>query len=135
MANSFYSYSAFIAPGSNADIAILKDYLESFYSESDAENPQIVLDNNEIKLTFDDEYNFYIYLAEEEHINQEALEIADDLEEDWNEDIYDKEKLRASKKRFEVWGDPDFDMDYFNDSLFIIDQIEQFSDVIIFQNQ
>lgn len=135
MANSFYSYSAFIPPTSNADITVLKDYLEAFYSESDAENPEIILDDNEIKLTFDDEYNFYIYLAEEEHVNQEALEIADDLEEDWNENVYDKEKLKASTKRFEMWGDPDFDMDYFNDSLFILDQLEKFNDLIIFQNQ
>ena len=131
MANTFYSYSAYITPSSNADITVLKDYLEDFYQE---ENPEILLSNNEIKITFDDEYNFYIYLATEEHVNQEALEIADDLETDFNENLYDKEKLKASKKRFEMWGDPDFDMDYFNDSLFIIQQIEKFNDIIIFQN-
>ncbi len=132
MANSFYSYSAYISPSSNADIKILKEFLDAFYQESDN---KITLSDNQITITFDDEYNFYIYLAEEEHVNQEALEIADYLEEDWNETPYDKEKLKASKKRFEVWGDPDFDMDYFNDSLFIIDQVEKFNDIIIFQNQ
>ncbi|WP_276381721.1 hypothetical protein [Flavobacterium sp. H4147] len=131
MANTFYSYSAYITPSSNADITVLKDYLEDFYQE---ENPEILLSDNEIKITFDDEYNFYIYLATEEHVNQEALEIADDLETDFNENLYDKEKLKASKKRFEMWGDPDLDMDYFNDSLFIIQQIEKFNDIIIFQN-
>jgi len=132
MANSFYSYSAYISPSSNADIKVLKEFLDEFYQESDN---KITLNDNQITITFDDEYNFYIYLAEEEHVNQEALEIADYLEEDWNETPYDKEKLKASKKRFEVWGDPDFDMDYFNDSLFIIDQVEKFNDIIIFQNQ
>jgi len=132
MANSFYSYSAYISPSSNADIKVLKEFLDAFYQESDN---KIILNDNQITITFDDEYNFYIYLAEEEHVNQEALEIADDLEEDWNENIYDKEKLKVSKKRFEVWGDSDFDMDYFNDSLFIIDQLEKFNDIIIFQNQ
>jgi len=131
MANTFYSYSAYITPSSNADITVLKDYLEDFYQE---ENPEILLSDNEIKINFDNEYNFYIYLATEEHVNQEALEIADDLETDFNENLYDKEKLKASKKRFEMWGDPDFDMDYFNDSLFIIQQIEKFNDIIIFQN-
>lgn len=132
MANSFYSYSAYISPSSNADIKVLKEFLDAFYQESDN---KIILSDNQITITFDDEYNFYIYLAEEEHVNQEALEIADYLEEDWNENPYDKEKLKASKKRFEIWGDPDFDMDYFNDSLFIIDQLEKFNDIIIFQNQ
>lgn len=132
MANSFYSYSAYIPPSSNADIKVLKEFLDVFYQESDN---QITLSDNQITITFDDEYDFYIYLAEEEHVNQEALEIADYLEEDWNETSYDKEKLKASKKRFEIWGDPDFDMDYFNDSLFIIEQVEKFNDIIIFQNQ
>jgi len=132
MANSFYSYSAYISPSSNADIKVLKEFLDAFYQESDN---KITLNDNQITITFDDEYNFYIYLAEEEHVNQEALEIADYLEEDWNENPYDKEKLKASKKRFEIWGDPDFDMDYFNDSLFIIEQVEKFNDIIIFQNQ
>ncbi|MGN7810310.1 hypothetical protein [Flavobacterium sp. 22076] len=132
MANSFYSYSAYISPSSNADIKVLKEFLDAFYQESDN---KITLSDNQITITFDDEYNFYIYLAEEEHVNQEALEIADYLEEDWNETPYDKEKLKASKKRFEIWGDQDFDMDYFNDSLFIIEQVEKFNDIIIFQNQ
>ncbi|WP_433812857.1 hypothetical protein [Flavobacterium johnsoniae] len=132
MANSFYSYSAYISPSSNADIKVLKEFLDAFYQESDN---KITLSDNQITITFDDEYNFYIYLAEEEHVNQEALEIADYLEEDWNETSYDKEKLKASKKRFEIWGDSDFDMDYFNDSLFIIEQVEKFNDIIIFQNQ
>jgi hypothetical protein len=132
MANSFYSYSAYIPPSSNADIKVLKEFLDAFYQESDN---KITLSDNQITITFDDEYDFYIYLAEEEHVNQEALEIADYLKEDWNENFYDKEKLKASKKRFEIWGDPDFDMDYFNDSLFIIEQVEKFNDIIIFQNQ
>lgn len=125
MANSFYSYSAYISPSSNADIKVLKEFLDAFYQESDN---KITLSDNQITITFDDEYNFYIYLAEEEHVNQEALEIAGYLEEDWNETPYDKEKLKVSKKRFEVWGDSDFDMDYFNDSLFIIEQVEKFKD-------
>ncbi len=76
MANSFYSYSAYISPSSNADIKILKEFLDAFYQDSDN---KITLSDNQITITFDDEYNFYIYLAEEEHVNQEALEIADYL--------------------------------------------------------
>lgn len=132
MANSFYSYSAYIANSSNADITVLKEYLDSFYA---SDHPEITLIDNQIKITFDDDYNFYVYLSNEKHVKEEAKEIAADLEEDWNENLYDKEKLKTSTKRFEIWGDPDFDMDYFNDSLFIIDQVEKFNDIIIFQNQ
>lgn len=136
MANTFYSYSAYISPYSNADIQVLKEYLDVFYNESDTgDKPQIVLSDNQITITFNAEYNFYVYLSNEKHVNEEAVEIADYLETDWNEKVYDKEKLKTAVKRFEVWGDPDFDMDYFNDSLFIIDQIEKFNEIIIFQNQ
>lgn len=135
MANSFYSYSVYILPSSNATIATLKAYLEKFYQKSDAgDQPEIVLSDNQITILFNDEYHFYIYLSEEKHVNEEALEIVEDLEEDWNQEPFDKEKLKTAQKRFEVWGDQDFDMDYFNDSLFIIDQIEKFSDIIIFEN-
>ncbi|AWK06921.1 hypothetical protein HYN56_22890 [Flavobacterium crocinum] len=135
MANTFYSYSAYILPSSNATLTALKEHLNTFYQESDnGDQPEIVLSNNQITITFNEEYRFYINLSEEKHINEEALEIAQDLEEDWNEKPFDKEKLKTAQKRFEVWGDKDFDMDYFNDSLFIIDQIEKFSDIIIFQN-
>ncbi|MFB9076556.1 hypothetical protein ACFFLS_25090 [Flavobacterium procerum] len=136
MANSFYSHLAFLPPSSNANLVVLKNHLETFYSRPViTDKPQIVLSEKQITITFNDGYNFYIYLSEEKHVNEEALEIAEDLEEDWNEKPFDKEKLKTAQKRFEVWGDQDFDMDYFNDSLFIIDQIEKFDDVIIFQNQ
>lgn len=135
MANSFYSYSAYILPSSNATIIALKEYLEEFYQNSDTEDqPEINLSDNQITLIFNDEYRFYIYLSEEKHVNEEAVEIAENLETDWNEEPFDKEKLKTAQKRFELWGDEDFDMDYFNDSLFILDQIEKFSDIIIFQN-
>ncbi|HEY1193779.1 hypothetical protein [Flavobacterium sp.] len=135
MANTFYSYSAYILPSSNATILALKEYLEEFYQKSDHEDqPDIDLRDNQITLIFNDEYRFYIYLSEEKHVNEEALEIAEDLETDWNEEPFDKQKLKTAQKRFELWGDEDFDMDYFNDSLFILDQIEKFSGIIIFQN-
>lgn len=136
MANTFYSYSVYIEPSSNAAISILKDNLDSFYQKQIITNkPEIVLIDNQITITFDDDYNFYIYLSDEEHVNEEATEIANDQDVDWNENIFDKEKLKTCKKRFEVWGDDDFDIDYFNDSLFIIEQIENFNNIIIFQNE
>lgn len=135
MANSFYSHLAFIGPESNAAITVLKEYLDDFYEDpEDGGKPEIVLEENQITITFDDEYNFHIYLAEEEHVNIEAVEIADFNTEDYNENPFDAEKLKASVKRFEIWGDQDFDMDYFNDSLYIMEQIEKFNDIIIFQN-
>ena len=136
MANTFYSYSVYIEPSSNASISGLKDNLDSFYQRPIiTDKPKITLDDNQINITFNDDYSFYIYLSNEEHVNEEAAAIANDQQADWNDIPFDKEKLKTCEKRFEVWGDDDFDMDYFNDSLFIIEQIENFTDVIIFQIQ
>ncbi|KQO25056.1 hypothetical protein ASF10_07760 [Flavobacterium sp. Leaf82] len=136
MANTFYSYLAFITPDSNASLIALKNNLETFYNKSEtADKPEIVLDNDQIELVFKDEYRLYIAYSQEEYVNEEALELAEEHELDWNENIIDKAKLQTCNKRFEIWGDDDFDMDYFNDSLYIIEQIENFDDVIIFSIQ
>lgn len=133
MANTFYSYLAFIAPASDASLIVLKNNLETFYEKPAIENkPEIVLEDNQINIIFDDEYRLYIAFSEEEYVNEEALEFAQEYKTDWNETTFDKAKLETCYKRFEVWGDDDFDMDYFNDSLFVIEEIEKFSDVIIF---
>ncbi|OMQ11732.1 hypothetical protein [[Flexibacter] sp. ATCC 35103] len=136
MAHTFYSYLAFITPGSDASLITLKNNLETFYEKSEIENkPEIVLNDQQIDIVFDDEYQFYIAFSQEEYVNEEALELAQENELDWNENVIDKAKLETCHKRFEIWGDDDFDMDYFNDSLFIIEQIEKFNDVIIFAVQ
>lgn len=133
MANTFYSYLAFIAPTSDASLIALKNNLETFYERPIIENkPEILLEDNQINIIFDDEYRLYIAFSEEEYVNEEALEIAEEQQLDWNENTFDKAKLATCHKRFEIWGDDDFDMDYFNDSLFIVEEIEKFTDVIIF---
>ncbi|MBF4518249.1 hypothetical protein IRZ71_17975 [Flavobacterium sp. ANB] len=132
MAKTFYSYLAFIEDSSNADIHALKNNLEDFYAKSENEKPTITFENNQIDILFNNDYSLYVFFSEEEHINDEAREFAAEYKLDWNENTTNKEKLKASKKRFEIWGDDDFDMDYFNDSLFVIEQIEKFNNVIIF---
>lgn len=133
MANTFYSYLAFIQPTSDADIDVLKMNLDKFYSNQQLDaQPKISLVDDKITLTFNGKYNFYICLSDDEHIIDEAKEFAQNQEFDWADEPFDKEKLKISNKRFEVWGDDDYDMDYFNDSLFIVEQVEKFSDIIIF---
>ncbi|QGK72958.1 hypothetical protein [Flavobacterium sp. SLB02] len=136
MANTFYSYLAFIAPTSDASLTVLKNNLKTFYDRPIITNkPEIVLEDNQINILFDDQYQLYIAFSEEEYVNEEALEIAEEQQLDWNENTFDKATLETCRKRFEIWGDDDFDMDYFNDSLFVIEEIEKFSDVIIFAMQ
>jgi hypothetical protein len=136
MSNTFYSYLAFITPTSDASLIALKNNLDTFYAKPLIENkPEIVLEDNQISIIFSDEYRLYIAFSQEEYVNEEALEIAAEQKLDWNENPFDKTTLETCHKRFEIWGDDDFDMDYFNDSLFVVEEIEKFSDVIIFAMQ
>ncbi|MFZ0597769.1 MAG: hypothetical protein WAM46_12385 [Flavobacterium sp.] len=135
MANTYYSYLAFIAPNSDANLIALKNNLDAFYEPVTENKPAIVLKSDQINLVFEDDYRLYIEFSEEAYVNEEALEIAAEHKFDWNENSFDKAKLETCNKRFEVWGDDDFDMEYFNDSLYIIEEIERFSDVIIFNMQ
>lgn len=136
MSHTFYSYLAFITPTSDASLIALKNNLETFYQKETIESkPEIVLDENQIDIVFDEDYRLHIAFSDEEYVNEEALELAEQYELDWNENTFDKATLQTCQKRFEIWGDEDFDMDYFNDSLFVIEEIENFSDVIIFAMQ
>lgn len=133
MAHTSYSNLAFIAPSSNADLTLLKNNLEAFYNRPVIKTkPEIVCDHHKITITFNDGYRLYIVFNDDEYVNTEAKEMADIFALDWNDNSFDKEKLKTCNKRFEVWGDSDFDMEYFNDSLFVLEEIEQFHDVVIF---
>lgn len=135
MANSFYSYLAFLLPGSNANIDTLKSALTDFYAKPVIDNkPTISIEGDEISVRFEDEYTFHIAFSAEAHVNIEARELAEEQALDWNEEPFDKAALAQSVSRFEIWGEEDYDMDYFNDSLFIVQKIEEFTNIIIFQN-
>ncbi|KFF03035.1 hypothetical protein [Flavobacterium reichenbachii] len=124
-----YEYFALIPPESNADLSTLKDNLELLYTSVE-NKPVIHLKEDCITITFDD-FNFKIFFVNEDWVLVESIEMADNFETDWNEEIIDKEKLKVCASRFELSADDDFDMDYFNDSLYIIETIESFDGVII----
>ncbi len=130
MAYTFYQYLAFIQPDSDADLTVLKTNLESFYAKTNR-RPNISQIDKTITVAFDN-YKFEIFLTDESHVIEEAAEIANDRVTDYAENSFDKEKLKTSSKRFEISGEDDFDMDYFNDSLFIVEATEKFKGVIVF---
>jgi hypothetical protein len=130
MAYTFYQYLAFIQPDSDADLTVLKNNLESFYAKS-SRLPKISQIDKAITVDFDN-YKFEIFLSDGSHVIEEAAEMANDRVTDYAENSFDKEKLKTSSKRFEISGEDDPDMDYFNDSLFIVETTEKFKGVIVF---
>ncbi len=134
MSSTFYSYLAFIAPTSNAQLDTLKTYLQEFYSRpvfQAKEQPEISLSRQKITVTFKDGYRFYIHLSKQKHIQEEATEFLEE-KHDYAEQSFDKQLLATCTQRFEIHGDDDYDIDYFNDSLYILEEIEKFTDIIIF---
>lgn len=131
MKNSFYNHLAFIYPESNVTIEDVKISLEEFYTNKKIK-PSIMQSDNDIVLKFDN-YKFHIHLSKDKHVIEEAREIAEDRNIDWADKKFDKELLKQSSSRLEIWGEEDFDMDYFNDSLLIVETIGKLDGLTIFE--
>ncbi len=76
---------------------------------------QVLYSEKEIKIVIDS-WSFYIGLSSEAHIQEESEELAVEFARE-NKSF---DKIRSCKRRLELDGDPDFDMDYFNDFCFIL---------------
>ena len=130
MAYKSYRYFALIQPDSNADVTTLKENLDTFYSKS-SKKPSILLRDKEIEILFDN-FTFTISFSDSDWVIEESIEMADDFDTDYNLNDIDKDKLKLCSKRFDITGNrADANMDYFNDSLFILSQIEKFTGVTI----
>ena len=125
-----YQYFALIQPESDANITTLKENLDIFYSRLQ-KKPSIILVGKNITVSFNN-FTFQIYLSEDDSVIKESIIMAYDFETDYVQNKFDKEKLKLCSKRFEIWGcNDDYNMDYFNDSLYILEQIEKFKGITI----
>ena len=130
MSQSFYSYMVYILPESDLTLASLKEKLEKFFSYD--KNLKIKSSEKQIILTFEDGYSFNIILNENDYVKVECQEMSEYKKLDYNDHPFDKEKLKKSSSRLELWGDEDYDMEYFNESLYILKEIETFKNIVIF---
>ena len=129
-----YTHLAFLKPGKTIELETLKSNIASRYAGTNSSiSPVITEEAGMLKIALNN-YNFYITLVTASHVAVEAREIAEQFEEDWSGNPYDKEQLKQSTVRLDFYGDPDADMEYFNDSLFIIGQIEKTGNAIIFHS-
>jgi hypothetical protein len=131
MSYIYYNYAAYIQPDSDLDLIALKNKLDALYqSRSESGTPEITVTDYNMTILFG-QYKFTIGLVDEPFVHEEASEFAEHYTVDRNEKEFDKEQLRSCKKRLEIYGDDDPDMDYFNDHLDILDTIETFNGVIV----
>lgn len=129
-----YTHLAFLHPEQTIAALDIKKRIDDRFASMPGDNkPLVVLTGEKLVVTFEDGYNFYIHFAADLHVSIEASEIADQFETDWSGEPLDKEVLRQSTQRIELNGDHDPDMDHFNDSLFLLEEIDAAGKVIIVQ--
>lgn len=126
MGYTYYQYFGLIPPGSNATLQGLKEKLYTFYSESE-DLFELKLEGNRLQLLLGD-YAFTIHYIDAPHVLKESVEISERLKGESDA----KATIASCKARFEMHGDEDEDMDYFNDSLYIQEEWEDFEGVITF---
>lgn len=130
MSYDFYVYLAFVPNTSEASVENLFSLLKEYYQKS---NPaaQVILEDQTIYVRFKN-YEFKIDLNEEEYVKEEAEELSTIRHEDYQQRDLNKELLRTYTRRFELGAPVDPNMDYFNDSLYIVETIEKIEGAIIF---
>lgn len=101
--------------------------VESFYSKSTSKNVTIIRENDRIEILFP-VYKFIFTLNKEDWVQEESKDIA----ETFGKNRTDYNRISNSKKRIEFYGEEDFNMDYFNDYLLILENIQREMHVTIF---
>lgn len=129
MGYSFYQYFAFFNDASDASLAGLKQKLEAFYAAQDR-RPEFSLQAEQLVLRFGT-YHIKVELNREDYVQEEAQEVGDHFLHNWKEEPLNIELLKTCKQRFEVAGEEDYDMNYFNDSIYVVEAIDSFSNTEI----
>lgn len=129
MGYSFYQYFAFFTDDSDASLEALKQKLEVSYAGLDRQ-PEITLAGEQLVLRFG-AYHIRVDLNQDDYVQEEANEVGDHFLQNWKEEPLDIDLLKKCRKRFEVAGEEDYDMNYFNDSLYVVEAIDSFSDTEI----
>lgn len=122
--SSMYEYLILVSDNSDITLKDVYDKLEAFY-EKDERQVKISFTSNNIHIKVEN-FAFYVSWNEEEYVLEESQEMEEFA-------IKNKEMIKACKRRIEMsdtGNDPD--TNYFNDSLYIMEILESFKDVYVF---
>ncbi len=101
--------------------------IDSFYSKHTSKNITITKELNYIEILFP-AYKFTFNLNKEKWVIEESIDIA----ESFGKKRPDYYRIKNSKERIEFYGKEDFNMDFFNDYLLILENIQREMNVTIF---
>ncbi len=126
MGYNYYEYLILIAPNSEATMEGLKQKLEAFYA-NDERTVVVSLNSGRITVNIDG-YELYVDYSNAPHVVIESQELAEEFAKGKAEQAV----IATCAARFEMAGAPDPETDYFNDSLYVQESMEEFSGVFVF---
>jgi hypothetical protein len=128
-----YNYLIYLNPEFKKTLGELLEELKNYFADKKSSPNDFQIDKEKITLLYNN-YTFFINENSEEYISEELLELNESFDgKDFAGADIDIQKFSNSTKRFELYGEDDFDMDYFNESLFIIDFFEKDSNYLILE--
>lgn len=128
MGFTYYNNLILLSDKSDASIEKLYNKLKEFYKK-DTREIKITLDEDEITLAFVN-WNLYVGFSNEDNVLEESKEMAEMSAKGKAE----QNEIAKCKTRFEMSADPDPNMDFFNDSCYVLEMIESFNDVYVFDS-
>lgn len=128
MSYTYYSYLGLIPDPTPASLTDVYERLKKAY-ENDKRDVEVELGRTRVVLVID-EWTMRIYLSDAVHIQSESRELADEFAKGHPK----QENIAACKRRFETSADSDGNMDFFNDSLTVLEIMESFGEVYIFDS-
>lgn len=123
-----YEYLILISDTSDFSMEGLEQNLRSFYARNEDRKVGIERIDDEITVAIKN-FPFFIELSGAPHVLEESAEIA----ESWKGNPAEKSKIAACSRRLEMHAQgQDFNMDYFNDSLYILGEMETFEGIYVY---
>jgi hypothetical protein len=125
----FYEYIGLIKSGSDTSLEALEQELRKEYANS-KKPVSIKREIDSITVTIDN-YKFRVYFSDGSHVGEESKEMAGVFAIDAGGNPVNKADIENCTRRFEMAGDDDANMDYFNDSLYVIDSMERLGVIVL----
>lgn len=126
MGYSFYSTMILIPADQSINFAYLFDRLKERFSQRD--HSSVEWEGTKKIRILRNEWSLYITWEDEPHVLLESKEIA----ERFVSDEQDQAVIGQIAQRIEIGADPDPEMIYFNDYVFLLEVIDEFSGLYVF---
>jgi len=121
-----YTAQILIPSAEDASIEALHEFFVDFYS--DAEDVSVSSEETKITIQIND-WKCTVAFNTSESVLVESREMA----EFFAKDRPDQSEIAKSEARFEVATDADMEMDYFNDYVEIVEQLESYDNAKVFE--